>query len=121
MTNKNILNLRIGENRYLYVKSVDYIQISKDGRDSTKVIINAVDEDTNNEFSISDILIDTITPSVIKGLWLVLQNNNTEIQPHSSLATMLKSYQAKNLQEMVGKTVRVVADKKGFLVIALNT
>jgi hypothetical protein len=118
----NILNLQVGNVRKLIVKSVEIKDITKNNKEGIlehqkKINFKVEDPYNKKEFDISDVWIDTPDGIQIKGLWLALQNGDTQIQKNSTVARLIEHYKIETLNNFVGKTVDVYPDKQNFLVL----
>lgn len=114
----DVLNLKIGRNkRKLKIIDIKVEHIVTKDKDTKKVVFVAIDECTNNIFNISDAWFNIDNLFVIKGLWLVLQNEGDEISKACSLAKMMHYYNKETLKEFIGEYIYAYPDSNNFLVL----
>ena len=107
MVNKNLdfLKMKVGTKRYLKIIAIDKILINQVDR-----IRIQIESEYGNTFSV---ISTKINPDRIKGLFY-----RTDIWPPSSgVYSLLKFYQKKSLDELIGEKVLVDEDAIGNLVI----
>lgn len=116
----DILNIGITNNlkRKLKIEAINKKEVNIPNRDhAEKIVFKTVEPSTGKRFNISDAWIrDGEGGQRIAGLWFSLVDGG--INQSSTLAKVLKYYEADVLGDLVGMEIEAWPDKNNFLVLA---
>lgn len=116
---EDILNIGVTKDprRKLLIKAINKKEVNVPSRDhAEKIVFKTVEPSTGKEFNISDAWIrDGNGGKRIAGLWFSLVDGG--INQNSTLAKVLKYYEAEVLGDLVDKSIKALPDNNNFLVL----
>lgn len=114
----DILNIGVAKTpkRKLNILSIKKTPVRVYNRDTEKLVLNTIEPSSGKKFNISDAWVeDTHGNKKVAGLWINLVDG--EINKNSTLAKMLKFYEADVIGDLINKEIIAYPDDNNYLVI----
>jgi len=98
------------------VEAVEKKEVGKDGKAFTKLVLHLKHPDRESLLFVSEAKIEMRGKLMARSLFLNLDTDG-KIERGSAVALLLQHYQAPIISTLVGKTVRMATDEKGYLCV----
>lgn len=117
---KNILNLKAPATDLRLLTVVDITTIDmqdQHGEQIKKINFKLQETSSSTIYNINNAWMSRGGTPRVFGLWLKLDNKGTGLKQGSTLARVLKFYNANTLKDMIGKQVKAYPDTSDYLTI----